>query len=69
MLKYNNKRPQWAVPTVARNTFKILVGKPVGSVHLEDCEDGNKILSWISLKWFIRVGVGSNWLEISSMGS
>jgi hypothetical protein len=53
---------------VAGNTFKILVGKPVGSVHLEDCEDRNKILRWISSKWFIRAGVGWNWLETSSMG-
>jgi hypothetical protein len=64
MLKHKNRRPQWAVPTakvgVARNTFKILVGKPAGSGHLEDCEDGNKILRCISSKWFIRVGDGWN---------
>jgi hypothetical protein len=54
MLKHKNRRPQWAVPTaevgVARNTLKMLMGKPVGSGHLEDCEDGNKILRWISSK-------------------
>jgi hypothetical protein len=52
---------------VARNTLKILVRKPVGSVHLENCEDGNKILRSISCKWFIGVGNGWKWLDISSM--
>jgi hypothetical protein len=41
---------------VARNAFRILDGKPVGSVHLEDCEDGNTILRWISWKCVTRVG-------------
>jgi len=49
--------------------YRVLVGKPEGTSHLEDPGvDGAIILRWIFRKWDVGVWTGSNWLTRTGGG-
>jgi hypothetical protein len=52
-----------------RGQYRVLVGKPEGSNHLEDPGiDGRIIVRRIFRKWDVVAGTGSIWLRIGTSG-
>jgi hypothetical protein len=52
-----------------RGTYKVLVGEPKETVHLEDVSvDGRIILKSILKKPFARAWIGLFWLRIETSG-